>query len=768
VRFRPKSLLAIVLTFGATCVLHAQVVAPGTPSSNLSEGFLPPPLKALGPPSPQEVESALGRETKITSRAERLPPAMAIEELPLPNIAPSAILPFSLQERRAELIRRNEVVTLSNSALRNSGVFEMALRNSPTLARSYHNLEAQSLRVQQLSFQVAKERDREAETMNRAQRDPQMSDAMKNQLMMEARAQTTNVQAALDLTVLEQMRAEAQFEDELWNVGVNGAKIGTVTSMARPSAVESDKFVMVKSIGNSPADNLGYSRTQVYHTGELGPTTVPSEYLLPFTVAPNDLFYEKGASYNTQRAPDGLMIPLSDNSATNPVLQILGAPQGYLYYDTGFNQNVNVNGTNFAEGVSLDSRRDHGAGQTFVFNNGGGSIQDFANFDLAANAQVMDIGGGNSLQFFTAANNYFNNNQFSVSTIGVRAYNRTIGSVFEGWSLVAGAKQSIFGETAATPAGLLANRTLVGTVNRGLNNISQIGVVAPLSDLITWKFAVEDPVHAQPDVFYQSAAPGGFTRLNRWPTFATSIVLQDKATSNSLQLGALLRSNGFESNSTSEEFFETGWGLSAIAQFRSNNSMNFLGVAGGEGVGRYIQGIQYAAAANVTAGTIDSLRAAGAYIGRQTWWYDECNNPIAVCNIAYGYSLMENPDLVTLDPNRKLHQAWINYTRFIGDRLGVGLEWQYGFREVGSGNVGEDHRFTLVFSVRSAPTQKSTQVQNYVADPVTGRGGLDEGLGAPSGAMNALQPMGATINGRPVEDVVSQYQLGGSAFQQGL
>jgi hypothetical protein len=28
--------------------------------------------------------------------------------------------------------------------------------------------------------------------------------------------------------------------------------------------------------------------------------------------------------------------------------------------------------------------------------------------------------------------------------------------------------------------------------------------------------------------------------------------------------------------------------------------------------------------------------------------------------------------------------------------------------------------------------------------------------------------MGATINGRPVEDVVGQYQRGGNAFQQGL
>jgi hypothetical protein len=571
---------------------------------------------------------------------------------------------------------------------------------------------------------------------------------------------TRSLTTARTAILVDQIGAQAQFEEDLWNYGFSGAKIGTVASLDEPASNQPDHFIMVKSIGESPSNNLGYTRTQVYPNGEFGVTTVPSEYLLPLPVEANDLFYDKSSANYIQRAPDGVVIPLADSPAQSPVFQILAAPQGLIYYDTGF-----VTGTNIAEGAALDSHRNPGAGQTFL-SNVTGSNQDFINFDLAMNAQLMDIGGGNSLQFFTVANNDLDPHQFSVSSLGVRAYNRAIGSAFEGWSIIMGPKQSVFGETTATPAGLTSGRTLIGTVNR-LRSPAQFGVVAPLSDLLTWKVALEDPDRNQTDVFYSPAA-AVVTKLNRWPTLATNLVLEDKTENWLLQLGGLVRSNGYELNATREEFFDTGWGFSAISAFRRNDSMNFVGVAGGKGVGRYIQGIQYAAAANPTVGSIAGLSSIGAFVGRQTWWYDECNNPIAVCNAAYGYSLMEDPEFAGLDPNRKLQQAWINYTRFIGDRIGIGVEYQYGFREVASGDVGEDHRLLMVVSVRSGATPRATQVQTYAATPVTGQGGLDADLTAPSSSVDELQAMGATINGRPVEDVVGQYQRGGNAFQQGL
>ena len=725
-----NTLLATLLVCPASRLAICQEIIPAAPRSDHTDGFLPPPLQRLGSPSAQEWSGAATVPTR-----EQLPPTTAVEELPLPGVSPSAITPFSLQERRVDLVRGNEVVALSNAALRNSGVFEMALKNSPALAQSFHRLEAHTLRLQQLDFQLARSNPNAPET----------------------KALSTAHAAVL----ADQIGAQAQFEEDLWTYGINGAKVGTVASLDEPAASLPDQFVMVKAIGQSPSNNLGYTRTQVYPNGQFGMTTVPSEYLLPLPAEANDVYYDRPSANFVQRAPDGVMIPLAADPTKNPVLQILAAPQGLLYYDTGF---VTPN-LNFAEGVSLDSHDDHRAGQSFL-SNATGSNQDFINFDLAMNAQVLDVGGGNSVQLFAVANNDLDIHEFGVSSLGVRAYNREVGSLFEGWSLVVGQKQSIFGETSATPAGLTSGRTLIGTVNR-FKNVGQIGVVAPVSNLVTWKLALEDPNHDQTDVFY-APSPAGFTKLNRWPTLATNLTIEDKSENWMFQVGGLLRSNGFESNLTSEEFFDTGWGCSGIAAFRRNNSMNFLGVAGGTGVGRYVQGIQYSAAANPAAGSIEGLAAVGAFVGRQTWWYDECNNPIAVSNAAYGYSLMEDPEIVGLDPNRKLHQAWINYTRFIGDRFGIGVEYQYGFREVASGNVGENHRLMMVVSVRSGPTQQATQVQSFVATPVTGRGGIDEDLGPPSAAVEEIRTIGATVNGKPIEDVVSQYQLGGSAFQQGL
>lgn len=723
--FRSALLASLFLSSQLSHWANCQETIPTPPTETREGAFLPPPLVTLERPNIEDINRAATNPV-----VERLPPAAIVEHLPLPDVAPSAINAFSPHERRVDLVRGNEVVGLSNAALRNSGLFKMALANSPELAQSFHRLETHTLRLQQLNFQ--------------------MSQGIANDVEME-----TLGKVRLEVFA-EQIRAQHQFEQDMWTYGFNGAKIGTVTSLVTPTSSHPDHFVMIKAIGASPSNNLGYTRTHVYPNGEFGVTTVPSEYLLPLPVEPNDLFYDKSSASVVQRSPDGVMIPLADDPATNPVIQVLASPQGLVYYDTGF---VSPN-SNFAEGVSLDGSDDHRAGQTFL-SNATGSFQDFVNFDLGMNVQMMDVGAGNSLQLFAVANNDLDTHQFGVSSLGVRAYNREAGSAFEGSSLVVGQKQSIFGETSATPAGLTTGRTLVGTVNR-VNNVAQIGVVVPFSNLVTWKCAIEDPNHDQTDVYY-APSPMGFTKLNRWPTLATNLVIEDKSENRMLQLGGLIRSNGYESNVTSEEFFETGWGLSAIAAVRQSNSMNFAGIAGGDGVGRYVQGIQYSAAADPSAGSIDGLAGIGAFVGRQAWWYDECNNPIAVCNAAYGYSLMEDPGIVGLDANRKLHQAWINYTRFIGDRFGIGVEYQYGFREVASGDAGEDHRLMMVVSVRSAPTKQSTQVQSYVATP----GVLGDEHGA-AAAVEELNVIGATVNGRPIEDVVSQSQLGGSAFQQGL
>jgi hypothetical protein len=840
---------AIALLFKLACATTAQefvspLLAPaGGADGAASEGETLPPPEAL--PSPLEgmgagSSSVFANPAATTFNeavasaggvvAEEIPvPVEALNQMPLPDIAVSAAVPtLSSSEGTARLVRGDEVVVLSNSALRNSGVLNMALQNSATLAQSYHALQAETLRIQERAFEVrqaeaaARVYGERAATAANAAAEAVAEAAAGTDPVARERAASETVRAAAERRVASEMagraealreasydafaaqaRAEAQFEMDLWSYGVNGAKVGTVTRAGEPSAAvvggEPARYVMVQAIGNAPQNNLGYSRTVVYHTGELGATTVPSEYLLPLPVEANDLFYNKSASNYVQRAPDGWMVPLTADAGINPVVQLLATPQGQIYHDTGFVFGGDGKETNFAENVSLESRRDPEAGQTYVtsFVEGNDGFTKFPLVDVAANAQAMDVGGGNSLQFFTVANNDLRNDVFAVQSVGGRLYNRNVGSFFEGWSLVVGRKQSIFGDLAATPAGLEANRSLLGTVNRP-DGIAQFAVETPLSNYVSTRLAIEDPSpgRKQNDVSYPDLPAGTFTRLNRYPTLATSLDFHDRSKLNRLQLAGLLRSNGYEINATNQEFFATGWGLSAIAQFQRGNGVNFVGVAGGEGIGQYLEGIQYSVVSSPAISSIESIAAYGAYAGRSMWLYDECNRQVAVINAAYGYALQENPQTGD-DDNRKLHQAWINYTRFFGDNLGVGVEYQYGYREAVSADVGEDHRVMMVVSLRTAETKASTRVDSNsysanipgprrlppgIAEPVLGtpEGIAEPVLGMAPGAATTARPAataatsyvvqgsGATVDGRPIEEVVSQYQLGGAAFQQGL
>ena len=128
-----------------------------------------------------------------------------------------------------------------------------------------------------------------------------------------------------------------------------------------------------------------------------------------------------------------------------------------------------------------------------------------------------------------------------------------------------------------------------------------------------------------------------------------------------------------------------------------------------------------------------------------------------------------------------MHHFWANYLRFFGDRVGVGAEYQYGFREVASGDVGEDHRFMVLLAVRSSAVKSSSVVRemNIVdtiarsASPVTGGGGLDSDLPAPAQppeveSLFMPTPISATVDQRDLRSVIRQTQLGGSAFRQSL
>jgi hypothetical protein len=814
VQFRSITLLSILSLASANfsqaqeCILTGSVptTAPENASPVLAsapftnQDFLPPPLLGLNVAIPAQPQRAFASPAQDRSAVVVGPsPVFALDDIPTPKVDLSAI-PSAVAVPEVRLVRGNEVVALSNTALRNSGVFQRAISNSPDLAREADAVQAYQMRFQAARQQLERERaiqarlNQQIETRKKALPQPNavnapiapdMAAALNREidaLTLQATEQSQRIDAlkiVSDSDQAELTKREVEFERKLWNIGLNGAKVGTVTSTAR-SAVRSasdepDSYMMIKAIGNSASDNLGYSRTRVYHNGDFGWRTVPSEYLLPLPVQPNDILYEKVAAGETQRDSDGVMAQLTQDDTINPVTQLKAVAQGYYFYDTGL---VDQHSANFSEGVALGGHHAHGAGQSFVSSISDRPFADLMKIDLAANTQVLDAGGGNTVQAFAVANNNFNNNGVDLSSVGIRAYNRDSGSPFQGWAVLIGEKQSFFGDVAITPAGLLGDRNLIGTVNRRDNRIDnandagipQIGLTAPLSDFVSLSGAIEDPDHDQKDVQYTSDAT--ITRLNRWPTLTGNVNFHNLDRTSLLQIGTLIRSNGFESNVTGEEFFATGWGLSGIAQFLAgNSSMFYAGVAGGKGVGRYIVGIEDSAVADPATNSIESLNGIGTFAGYEHWFRDPCNKPTGVLNAAYGYSFMEDPGVAFATENQKLHQAWINYTRFIGEQVAVGVEYEYGFREDASGHSGEDHRFLFVLTLRTQPTAKKTQVQNdcFAPPSIDMTASTNDVARAENlQAATSLQTTAATLDGRRITDVVNQTQRGGAAFQQGL
>jgi hypothetical protein len=680
----------------------------------------------------------------------------SVNQVPLPNIYPNAISPQAPAASFTRLIRGNEVMEISNSALRESGLFLKALNSSPRLSHAFQVLEARTLQQQQLQLQISNE--------------TQMMVAMA--AGDERNAQQKRID---DLTTLQQnvararISAEGDFENALWEIGINGAKVAAASSTNDTRGARYKNYVLIDAVENSLSNNLGYTRTKVHENGQLGVTTVPSEYLLPLPVDSNDLFLDDVSTFGVQRAPDGLMIKATDDPTLNPIVQLLALPRFGLFYDTGFVRGRGAENGNIAENVSLDSRRAPGAGQTHFFQQRNArQVMNTLPLDLALNTQLLDVGVGQSLQFFAVANNDFDVSQLDVEHLGVRVYNRQLGSAFEGWSLALGTQQSLFGETVLKPMGLTGERTLIGTVELD-DSRPQLALHVPFSDYLAWKIGIEDSY--DDDIDFAAST----TSLNRWPTFATNLTWKDACAGHALHLGGIARSFGFQEASTEREHFATGWGLSAIAKIRTGNSANVFGIAGGNGVGNYIQGVSQAAAADATS--IQAISGLGIFAGRQTVWHDPCKDyAVAALNVAYGYSLMDNLALFGGMEDRKLHQGWVNYIRFLSKNVGVGAEYQYGYRRDGSGDVGEDHRFMLLIAIRSGSTQQSTETQSYSAEqipprPVTGAGGLDAELGPPAPMDEAgfvRQPSAATIGGRTVDDVVNQYQFGGAAYQQGL
>jgi len=703
--------------------------------ARLNEGLLPPvalPAEDVEPLSTGETSSFERRDPQLDNSS--------LIDLPEPSFYPAAVPAQTSFGRTARLQRGNQVFEISNDAFRKSGILETAIRETPELARAFSNYEKSAMQAEKLRFE---------------------GQAAVNAQQIEADTpEWKAIAGTINEAQLTQQTAASNFEAVLWERGFNGSKVAAVSSTINSgSSLKSGGYVLVDSIGAFGAENFGYSYTTITSYGEIGATYVPSEYLLPLPQDPNDLFYRQADSAYTQRAPDGWMLMLTDDKSINPIVQALANARFGITHDTGFLGDAKLG--SFAERVDLKSRRANGAGQSdFLFDSGQGKEQIMLPIDAALNLQVLDLGGGTTGQLFYTGNNDFDRDSFRTETFGFRAYLRESGSPFEGWSLVAGKKQSLFGAIDLRPQGLNGARSLVGTVD-AQGNRSQLAVGGPLTNLVSLNMAVEDPTVV--DYLYSGLGANDVTVLKRWPTIAGNLTLTSPVTDEKLVLGALYRPIAYEVNTSRAEQFANAWGLNAIAKLNFYNGTNFVGVAGGNGVGDYIRGINNSVVGSRTA--IETIYGYGAFAGRQVVLRDENNVPTSEFNFAYGYGMMENPSTFAGPTNRKYHQFWGNYFKYFGDRFGVGTEYQYGFREDSTGDVGENHAISFLLALRTQKPQTTTRVAEYISPAEQSTpSSFEPGAVPESGYASA----GTTLDGQSIRSVVQQSQIGGPAFRQGL
>ena len=692
--------------------------------------------------------------------------------------------PKGANSSTVELIRGTESLEISFQAFAESGLFEQAVQRSPELQSSLRSLNKAAYQLQRWQqFQLMNSGSIqdgikkglstidqiEKKQIRNGEDDKLLSDNKKR--VQELRNYTNQLTKKIKSSSQELKKAEQVFDVALQQVisnGFNGAQVARIRSSSSQigglqqnaegaNVTGGGNFVLLKANGTS-SSNTGYSVTRLTGLGQQGITSVPSEYLLPTPANPDDLFFAN--STGTQRLPDGVMLNLTNNAETNPIVRLIAAPHFGVFYDTG---RAPAAQGNFAAGVALDGGNNPAAGQTGFFQGGLGNQEGIATgLDLVFDTQVLNV-GGYSMQVFADANNHQDFDDLNLQHVGVRLYNRTSGTMLEGWSIVIGKTNSLFTPVDLRPTNIqFQDASLIGFGERPSSaSLAQLAVHIPLSEAMKWRIGIEEPYTG--DLAFTGGTQAAITAntastLTRWPTLSTNLEIGTSETG--VVLGGLLRSLGYQGVS-GEEFFDESWGLSAVGRIKRGNSTLFMGFFGGDGIGDYITGISNSAVVADTS--FQSVESYGSFLGYQNTRLNDSGGIYDQFNMAYGYSWMETPLALGNNVNQKLQQAWVNYQRQLNQRLAIGLQYEYGFRQIASGDQGDNNRLSAILSFRTGPTKASTRIQRNAASVYNPPfGGLDGDLGESSEV--TIEPK--YLNGKSIDETVNQTQLGGPAHKQ--
>lgn len=441
-------------------------------------------------------------------------------------------------------------------------------------------------------------------------------------------------------------------------------------------------------------------RSDARVTSGLNVPSLRPAFLLPAPRGRNDLFYNPLNPRSTRLG--GAAAPLNRNGlrAAKDADDLFWTrlniePSFAAAFDTGFIGGDGFSVPDIALGHSPQ------AGQTTIAS--ASNLVDVpvnVLFDTQATNVRLPVFGDQQLQLYADANNFSGPDTLRTENVFIRGWNK------EATSLAAGKTYSLFSAANFVPSSLLQGTTLIGSSRLDQNTRQQLRLqqTPAAAGGWGWGVAVEDPF--EQDTFI----PAGGTRLGRWPSFSGNVVLAGANPVNRVQFSVLFRSLGFEAN-TGQEFFDTGWGLSAYVRQlvfydQCTQSALFLGVAGGEGIGQYTHGIGISAAFD--GSSFASLGALGAYAGYSQRWFNFRGWETGA-NLAYGYATLDTQPFLPADTNRALHQCFANLLVYPSQHLAMGFEYQYGRRETIAMGAGENNRFLFVVRLTKEPEVRTNQ-----------------------------------------------------------
>ncbi|MEO1528287.1 MAG: hypothetical protein AAFX06_22930 [Planctomycetota bacterium] len=420
------------------------------------------------------------------------------------------------------------------------------------------------------------------------------------------------------------------------------------------------------------------------------------KFSLPAPDNPNDLFYSPQTNSNATRMGLARMVR-TDLFAevidfTDIFANVRVTPSFGAFYDTRTVESEDANSFNIG---TIPTERLITDGQTtFVGSNDVNQVDLLAPTTVLVDTEVENavvplIMREGQLQFMLEANNFRRFDDLSLRHLYARVWNK--GTL----SVLGGKTQSLFSIRGLAPAALDPDSQLIGTSDLGNENRVQFRLQRNFASEgrgYAWGIGIEDPLFTD---FAVAETIG--TTLRRWPTIASNMTFVGQNQIDRIQFASLIRSFGMQRSSDNTERWKTAWGLSAFASKGllidcCSQTTIFLGVAGGEGVGNYINGVSTAAVFDSSTQSLTLLDGFGTYTGlkhhremRNGWQLD--------ANLAYGYATMNTIAGMDDDSNEHLHQAWVNMFVRPNEQLAIGLEWQHGRRLTRADGNGDNNRF---------------------------------------------------------------------------